>query len=330
MDRWWWTWNMALALSPAAAIAIFMELWGKPYVEKRSKEIEAFQRNKLGLLSNDEEEETYANIQTGNSITSILGGKTPELPASPTPASSQQETLHYPQLSATEASKDSSAAPAVAPDDMSIEALAQRLLRLEEQLERQNRQLEHQRKYRNQRQNQSGIKNRMEDKLFLQEQNDVLRHKQHELEVENSADAGTVSSSPKIFDFAFASMQKNLRSKGEAIMEFGKSVLDPTSETSSDSTSTSSSRNASLAAELDKNTVGTKANVADVTQPAQEAAQHVSVAAQAVQQVSNDVLEQIQQQQNGGQPTSSSWASSWSKIFGAGSKTDAKPSDAPT
>jgi hypothetical protein len=331
MDRLWWTWNIALALSPAAAIAIGMELWGKPYVEKRNKEIEEFQRNKLGLLSEEEEEEAYAKIKSGNSITSIMGGGAAAIPSSPTP--SQQETSQLPQPPTTESSNDLNTAPEFAADDMSIEALARRLQLLEKKLERQNQQLEHQRKYNHQRQNQSGIRNRAEDKLLLQERNAVLKRKQNKLDVANSADsdAGTASSSPTVFDFAFATIQENLRAKGEALADLGRSVLDPTSESSSDSTSSSSSRrNAALPAEADEKTVEIK-NVTDAARSAQEAAQHASVAAQAAQQVSNDVLEQIQRQQNGEQSTSSSWSSSWSKIFGAGSATNAKPSsDNPT
>jgi hypothetical protein len=76
MDRMWWIQNIILALSPAALMALAMELWGKPYVERRSKEIELISQLKLRLLEEEdaddvdaEHESDVATVQSPSNIT---------------------------------------------------------------------------------------------------------------------------------------------------------------------------------------------------------------------------------------------------------------------
>jgi hypothetical protein len=165
MDAWWWTWNIALALTPAAMIAIGMELWGKPFVDRRSKDIEEWQRLKLGLAKQD-------------------GTQNPEI-------SSTSTIEHY-----------------TGEEKPSVEELLGRLRRLESLVERRDRQ------------HQSGIRNRIEDRLVFQERNnseDGGKAKQ----IRKDEKAPSISVFHVIWCFAY----ENLKAKRDAMVELGKRLL---------------------------------------------------------------------------------------------------------
>lgn len=209
MDRWWWIQNVLLALTPAAMIVFAMELWGRPYVEKRSKEIELFNRLNLGLMHDEDNVEAEHETAVGSAETS---SNTTQQPTHP--QSSRQDS--HPTLS-----HEALQVPAIAElsNDPTAADLQRRIQLLEQKLEKQHQELERLMRSQQQHRNQSGIQNRLDQKLILKDS-------------EARKDASTKVSTPKepakldMFTLAEAWISRNIREKRDAIMESGKQLLD--------------------------------------------------------------------------------------------------------
>lgn len=230
MDRWWWTWNICFALAPAGMIAVYMELWGIPLVEARSKELELYRRTKVGLLEtlnddNDDEDDLDHDDDAGDIKTETQADN---LPLTLSGAANLPSTVSSTQKLSSRDSSNSSTPNAsqeipsqITSTDPAIAELYNRIQLLEKKLERQKRQKDKERRLQDQRANQSGIKNRSDDKFLLQE---VERRKQEKAAHITSPEA-ELASKPTLYTIAQAYMQKNAQSKLDALHEFGQQLL---------------------------------------------------------------------------------------------------------
>jgi hypothetical protein len=228
MDRWWWAWNICFAITPAAMIAVYMELWGVPLVEARSKELDLYRRTKVGLLESLDDDDTVEDdddddaggdeneTQAGTLPLTLLGSTTqPSSVSSSQHASTRDSTNPLPPESSQEGPS------LIKSTDPAIAELHSRILLLENKLDRQKRQMDKQRRLQHQRVNQSGIKNRSDEKFLLKE---VEKRK-----IEKSADVISSEaepfSKPTLFTMAQAYIQQNTQGKLDAMHDFGQQLL---------------------------------------------------------------------------------------------------------
>jgi hypothetical protein len=204
MDRWWWIQNLIFALSPAAMIAVSMELWGKPYVEKRSKEIELFNRLQMGLLDDDVDAEQESEVAASKSPSN-----TTDDPRQPQPSRDSHQTPSDETLQAHQT--------AVIIDDPTTVDLHRRIQMLEQTLAKQDRKVERLLRSQQQRLNQSGIQNRLDERLKLKD-----------LQAKEDATATTTKEPVKLalFTIAQESIARNFREKRDAIIDSGRQLLD--------------------------------------------------------------------------------------------------------
>ena len=229
MDRWWWTWNIMFALTPAAALAIFMELCGKPWVETRSKEIEIYNRTKLDLLdgitdTDDDDDDESSDIKEES--TPLTVGESQQAQVITSDATTIGSESQQPQVLTT-----------ILGGDPSMVEIHQRIKVLEEKLDKQNRKMEKQKKNQQQRMNQSGIQNRFEDKLRIKE----LQKNTNKKET-TKTETTKEDSPPTMLTIAQAYMAENLRAKRDAVMEYGRQQV-MGGETKSQNDSTTSRNN---------------------------------------------------------------------------------------
>lgn len=204
MDRMWWIQNIILALSPAALMVLAMELWGKPYVERRSKEIELISQLKLRLLeeedADDVDAEQESDLASPSNITE--NAKQPQSSHDSDPVLSHEISEVHP---ATDVS-----------NELTTVDLHRRIKMLEQKLEKQAREMERlvsSQKYQG---HQSGIQNRVNQKLKLKD-------------LETKKDATTTTKEPvklDLFTVAEEWMARNFRDKRDAIIESGRQLLD--------------------------------------------------------------------------------------------------------
>ena len=236
MDQHWWFWNIMLMSLPGIMIGLYCEFIAKPEMHELLSKLDEEQRARI-LGGTLEAEEEFHEMGT--------------------------EDVHRLQKSVNEEIESDNG-------DITLLALKQRLDLLEAQLKKKDRQLDHLRRYQLERTQQSGIQNRIEDKMIAEwksQGNTTIEV------VEKTTDDATLTERMKeavihgIVEKLDAKM-KSLKDYGEKGLEYGRRLM--------------TGEEATAPAPLPESRDGDKRSNENVIEAAFEAASYTTRAAEGV------------------------------------------------
>ena len=185
-------------------------------------DLELYRRKKAGLLddfANDDTDDDIGNDDESNTQADTLpftvspsSTSVPLQQSSPDPMDLPPEEL---------SSQVSTPADATITTDPAVTELYRRIDLLEKKLERQKHRMAENKRLQRQRMNQSGIKNRVEDKFRLKE----IEKRNKESTSTGDVAAAEAASPPTAFTVMQVYMQQRLQSKLDAMRDFGLRIL---------------------------------------------------------------------------------------------------------
>ena len=194
MNGQWWFWNILLMAAPGISIALYCEFKAKPEMHYLLGKLNEEQRARiLGETLQGEEE----LLETGKDDV-------------------QQKAESF-NVKVANADSDED-------ENLSLLALKQRLDALESELYKKEKQLDHLRRYQLERTQQSGVQNRIEDKMIAEWKTQGMGLPSKRVE-ETTTDNDT-SLSERMKEAILHGLSENLEAKKEALQTYGEKCLE--------------------------------------------------------------------------------------------------------